>query len=55
MSTTPIVTGAVLVAAVADGDAGALRELYERRGAWLWAIAFRRMVTRLRAGSMLAS
>jgi DNA-directed RNA polymerase specialized sigma24 family protein len=31
------VTDATLVAAVADGDPGALRELYERHGAWLHA------------------
>lgn len=42
MSTTPIVTDAALVAAVADGDAGALRELYERHGAWLHARLIRR-------------
>ena len=39
MSTTP---DAALVAAVADGDAGALRELYERHGAWLHARLIRR-------------
>lgn len=42
MSTTPIVTDAALVAAVADEDAGALRELYERHGAWLHARLIRR-------------
>ncbi len=42
MSTTPIVTDAALVAAVADGDAGALRELYERHGGWLHARLLRR-------------
>jgi RNA polymerase sigma-70 factor (ECF subfamily) len=42
MSTTPIVTDAALVAAVADGDSGALRELYERHGAWLHARLIRR-------------
>jgi len=42
MSTTPIVTDAALVAAVADGDAGALRELYERHGAWLHVRLIRR-------------
>lgn len=42
MSTAPIVTDAALVAAVADGDSGALRELYERHGAWLHARLIRR-------------
>ena len=42
MGTTPIVTDAGLVAAVADGDAGALRELYERHGGWLHARLLRR-------------
>ncbi len=42
MSTAPIVADAALVAAVADGDAGALRELYERHGAWLHARLLRR-------------
>lgn len=42
MSTTPIVTDAALVAAVADGDVGALRELYVRHGAWLHARLIRR-------------
>ena len=42
MSTTPTVTDAALVAAVADEDAGALRELYERHGAWLHARLIRR-------------
>ena len=36
------VTDAALVAAVADGDTGALRELYERHGAWLHARLLRR-------------
>src|SRR5215218_1160192 len=91
MGTTPTVTDAALVAAVADGETGALRDLYSRHGgwlharllrrcndpevvvevvqdtfvtlwkdarrfrhdgevgAWLWGIAFRRMVSRLRA------
>jgi RNA polymerase sigma factor (sigma-70 family) len=38
----PIATDAELVAAVADGDTAALRELYERHGAWLHARLFRR-------------
>jgi len=42
MSTAPIVADAALVAAVADGDAGALRELYQRHGAWLHARLIRR-------------
>ena len=42
MGTTPTVTDAALVAAVADGDMGALRELYERHGAWLHARLLRR-------------
>jgi RNA polymerase sigma-70 factor (ECF subfamily) len=42
MCATPIVTDAALVAAVADGDASALRELYERHGAWLHARLIRR-------------
>lgn len=42
MSTTPLVTDAALVAAVADGDMGALRELYVRHGAWLHARLLRR-------------
>jgi hypothetical protein len=42
MGTTPIVTDAALVAAVADGDMTALRELYERHGAWLHARLIRR-------------
>ena len=42
MGTTPIVTDAALVAAVADGNVGALRELYERHGAWLHARLIRR-------------
>lgn len=40
--TTTTVTDAALVAAVADGDAGALRELYGRHGAWLHARLIRR-------------
>jgi RNA polymerase sigma-70 factor (ECF subfamily) len=42
VSTTPIVTDAALVAAVVDGDMGALRELYARHGAWLHARLLRR-------------
>ena len=42
MGTTPIVTDAALVAAVGDGDMSALRELYERHGAWLHARLIRR-------------
>jgi RNA polymerase sigma factor (sigma-70 family) len=42
MGTTPIVTDAALLAAVADGDMTALRELYERHGAWLHARLLRR-------------
>jgi RNA polymerase sigma-70 factor (ECF subfamily) len=42
MGTTPTVTDAALVAAVADGDMSALRELYERHGAWLHARLLRR-------------
>src|SRR5215213_9901053 len=42
MGTTPIVTDAALVAAVADGDMTALRELYERHGAWLHVRLLRR-------------
>ena len=42
MGNIPIVTDTALVAAVADGDAGALRELYERHGAWLHARLLRR-------------
>ena len=38
----PTVTDAALVAAVADGETGALRELYERHGAWLHARLIRR-------------
>ena len=41
MGTTPM-TDAALVAAVADGDMTALRELYERHGAWLHARLIRR-------------
>jgi len=40
--TTPTMTDAALVAAVADGDMSALRELYERHGAWLHARLLRR-------------
>src|SRR5215207_7783137 len=40
--TTPTVTDAALVAAVAVGETGALRELYERHGAWLHARLLRR-------------
>jgi RNA polymerase sigma factor (sigma-70 family) len=40
--TTPSVTDAALVAAVAVGEMGALRELYERHGAWLHARLLRR-------------
>jgi DNA-directed RNA polymerase specialized sigma24 family protein len=40
--TTPIVTDAALVAAVADGDMSALRDLYARHGAWLHARLLRR-------------
>jgi RNA polymerase sigma-70 factor (ECF subfamily) len=40
--TTPTVTDAALVAAVAVGEMGALRELYERHGAWLHARLLRR-------------
>jgi RNA polymerase sigma-70 factor (ECF subfamily) len=36
------VTDAALVAAVADGDTGALRELYDRHGPWLHARLLRR-------------
>jgi DNA-directed RNA polymerase specialized sigma24 family protein len=42
MGAIPIVTDAALVAAVADGETGALRELYERHGAWLHARLLRR-------------
>src|SRR5215212_1709569 len=42
MGTTPVVTDAALVAAVADGHMTALRELYERHGAWLHARLRRR-------------
>jgi len=42
MGATPIVTDAALVAAVADGDMTALRDLYERHGAWLHARLIRR-------------
>jgi RNA polymerase sigma factor (sigma-70 family) len=42
MGTIPMVTDAALVAAVADGETGALRELYERHGAWLHARLLRR-------------
>jgi len=40
--TTPTATDAALVAAVAVGETGALRELYERHGAWLHARLLRR-------------
>lgn len=40
--TTSIVSDAALVAAVADGEAGALRELYARHGPWLHARLLRR-------------
>jgi RNA polymerase sigma factor (sigma-70 family) len=42
MGSTPTVTDAALVAEVADGDMAALRELYERHGAWLHARLLRR-------------
>jgi RNA polymerase sigma factor (sigma-70 family) len=42
VSTIPLVTDAALVAAVADGDMSALRELYARHGAWLHARLLRR-------------
>ena len=42
MGTPPIVTDAALVVAVADGDTGALRELYARHGGWLHARLLRR-------------
>ena len=42
MGTNPILTDAALVTAVADGDMGALRELYARHGAWLHARLLRR-------------
>jgi RNA polymerase sigma factor (sigma-70 family) len=42
MGTLPPATDAALVAAVADGEAGALRELYDRHGAWLHARLLRR-------------
>ncbi len=42
MGTTPIVTDAALVAALADGDMSALRELYARHGGWLHARLLRR-------------
>jgi RNA polymerase sigma factor (sigma-70 family) len=40
--TIPTVTDAALVAGVAAGETGALRELYERHGAWLHARLLRR-------------
>jgi len=40
--TTPTVTDAALVAAVAVGEMSALRELYERHGGWLHARLLRR-------------
>ncbi len=42
MSTLPDVTDAALVAAIAEGDSGALRGLYVRHGAWLHARLMRR-------------
>jgi RNA polymerase sigma-70 factor (ECF subfamily) len=42
MGASSTVTDAVLVAAVADGDMSALRELYARHGAWLHARLLRR-------------
>jgi RNA polymerase sigma factor (sigma-70 family) len=42
MDDSPTVTDAALVAAVADGDMSALRELYARHGAWLHARLLRR-------------
>jgi RNA polymerase sigma factor (sigma-70 family) len=42
MGAIPNVTDAALVAAVADGDMSALRELYERHGGWLHARLLRR-------------
>jgi RNA polymerase sigma factor (sigma-70 family) len=42
MGTAPIVTDAALVAAVAEGDMSALRELYTRHGGWLHARLLRR-------------
>jgi len=42
VGTNPILTDAALVTAVADGDMGALRELYARHGAWLHARLLRR-------------
>jgi RNA polymerase sigma-70 factor (ECF subfamily) len=42
MGATPTVTDAALVAAVADGDMSALRELYARHGGWLHARLLRR-------------
>jgi RNA polymerase sigma-70 factor (ECF subfamily) len=42
MGTTPTVTDAALVAAVADGESAALRDLYDRHGAWLHARLLRR-------------
>ena len=41
-TTTPIVTDAALVAAVAKGDMSALAELYARHGGWLHARLLRR-------------
>ena len=42
MGTIPTITDAALVAAIADGETSALRELYERHGAWLHARLMRR-------------
>jgi RNA polymerase sigma factor (sigma-70 family) len=42
MRTTPDLSDAALVAAVADGDMTALRALYARHGAWLHARLLRR-------------
>jgi RNA polymerase sigma-70 factor (ECF subfamily) len=42
VSTSPIEQDPALVARVADGDTGALRELYDRHGAWLHARLLRR-------------
>lgn len=42
MGIIPTATDAALVAAVAGGEMGALRELYERHGAWLHARLLRR-------------
>lgn len=42
MGATPTVPDEALVSAVAEGDMGALRELYARHGAWLHARLLRR-------------